>query len=69
MSVQEHIESLRAKHAHLEQEIDDELHRPLPDQVTLQRLKKEKLKIKDEIARLNANGNGHAHAPVSHGVH
>ncbi len=52
MSMQEYVEGLRDKHAHLEEEIDDELHRPMPDQVTLTRLKREKLKIKDEIARL-----------------
>jgi len=52
MSMQEYVEGLRHKHAHLEEEIDDELHRPMPDQVTLTRLKREKLKIKDEIARL-----------------
>jgi len=49
------VESLRSKHAHLEQEIDDELHRPLPDQSVLTRLKREKLRIKDEIARLGRN--------------
>jgi hypothetical protein len=52
MSMHDHVESLRSKHAHLEQEIDDELHRPLPDQSVLTRLKREKLRIKDEIARL-----------------
>ncbi|MEZ5932359.1 MAG: YdcH family protein [Alphaproteobacteria bacterium] len=52
MSMQEYVEGLRSKHAHLEEEIDDELHRPMPDQMTLTRLKREKLKIKDEIARL-----------------
>ena len=40
----------------LEQEIDDELHRPLPDQSVLTRLKREKLRIKDEIVRLGRNG-------------
>ncbi len=54
MSMQEYVEGLRSKHAHLEEEIDVELHRPMPDQVTLTRLKREKLKIKDEIARLGA---------------
>lgn len=52
MSMQEYVEGLRSKHAHLEEEIDHELHRPMPDQITLTRLKREKLKIKDEIARL-----------------
>jgi hypothetical protein len=52
MTMHDYVESLRSKHAHLEQQIDDELHRPLPDQSILTRLKREKLRIKDEIARL-----------------
>jgi hypothetical protein len=52
MSVQEHVESLRHKHAHLEHLIDEELHRPMPDQSVLARMKKEKLRIKEEIERL-----------------
>lgn len=57
MSMHEHVDSLRSKHARLEQLIDEELHRPLPDQVTVSRLKKEKLRIKDEIERLE-HGDG-----------
>lgn len=52
MPVQEHVDSLRNKHAHLEHLIDEELHRPMPDQTALARLKKEKLRIKEEIERL-----------------
>ena len=54
MSIQEYVEGLRDKHAHLEEEIDEQLHRPMPDQTILTRLKREKLKIKDEIARLGS---------------
>ena len=53
MSVQEHIEVLRTKHASLETEIDQENLRPHPDEMKLQELKREKLRIKDEIAGLN----------------
>lgn len=53
MTMQDYVESLRSKHALLEQQIDDELHRPLPDQSILTRLKREKLRIKDEITRLS----------------
>jgi hypothetical protein len=49
----EHVDSLRSKHARLEQMIDDEQHRPMPDQAMVSRLKKEKLRIKDEIERLS----------------
>jgi hypothetical protein len=55
MTMQDYVESLRDKHALLEQEIDAELHRPLPDQLLLSRLKREKLKLKDEMVRV---GNG-----------
>jgi hypothetical protein len=42
------------------------MHRPLPDQLLLSRLKREKLKIKDEIARL---GNGAPAIRPSSGLH
>lgn len=51
MPIQEHVQSLRAKHAKLEELIADELHRPLPDQTALAQLKKEKLRIKEQIER------------------
>lgn len=63
MSLHEHVDSLRTKHATLEQMIDEEQHRPLPDQVTLTRLKREKLRIKEEIQRLAAT---EPEAPVTH---
>ncbi len=49
MPVAERIESLRAKHSRLETEIDQEAHRPMPDDVHLAQLKREKLRIKDQI--------------------
>lgn len=55
MSVIDHIDSLRSKHAYLEQALGSELHRPMPDPVEVQRLKREKLRIKDEIRRLNGD--------------
>lgn len=51
MAMQEHVDSLRTKHARLEQQIHDEMNRPLPDPTMLSRLKKEKLRIKEEIER------------------
>lgn len=45
-----HVSSLEAKHAGIEQQIVDEHRRPLPDAVTLLRLKRQKLKIKEEIS-------------------
>lgn len=52
MSLQEHAESLRAKHAVLEQRIDEEQHRPQPNQIRLAHLKKEKLKLKEAITQI-----------------
>lgn len=65
--MQDYVESLRSKHALLEQKIDTEAHRPLPDQLLLSRLKREKLKIKDEIASLNDGGSDEVRR--SSGVH
>ena len=52
MSLHEHVDSLRAKHASLEEQIDEEQHRPLPDSTVLVRLKREKLRLKEAIERL-----------------
>lgn len=46
------LESLKRKHATLEEEIGGEVQRPLPDQAMISELKKEKLKLKDAIASL-----------------
>lgn len=52
MSVQDHIEALREKHASLERAIDEEIHRPLPNQDAITDLKRQKLRIKDELFQL-----------------
>ena len=52
MSLQDRIETLRARHAHLEIEIDRENSRPLPNRETIIDLKRQKLRIKDEIFEL-----------------
>ena len=51
----ERIESLRARHADLDSQITEEGHRPHPDDIRLSELKREKLKLKDEITRLTVN--------------
>jgi uncharacterized protein len=45
-----HLSALESKHAVLDARINEENQRPHPDDVTLSRLKKEKLKIKEAIA-------------------
>lgn len=46
-----HISALASKHADIEARISDEIQRPMPDATTISRLKKEKLKLKDEMLR------------------
>lgn len=50
MMTDERLDALRVKHANLEKEIEEEIHRPLPDEIRLSELKREKLRIKDEMA-------------------
>ena len=44
------LESLQGRHAELEDIIHREATRPHPDELTLRRLKKQKLALRDEIA-------------------
>ena len=46
---QTQVAALESKHAPLEALIDEEEHRPHPDDIRLHELKKEKLKVKDEM--------------------
>jgi hypothetical protein len=52
MMVSSHENALQAKHAGLEARIHEELCRPAPDETTLHSLKRQKLKIKEELAHL-----------------
>ena len=47
-----HVAALQAKHAGLEARLRDELNRPAPNDVTLQTLKKQKLRIKEALSRI-----------------
>lgn len=46
-----HLAALQAKHAGLEARIVSEMQRPAPDMATIVSLKKQKLRLKDEMAR------------------
>ena len=46
-----HISALHAKHAGLEARIRDETARPAPDNILVAMLKKQKLRIKQELAQ------------------
>lgn len=52
MSLEAHLESLMRKHGSLETEISQMMARPVPDQVELTQLKREKLRVKEEIERI-----------------
>lgn len=52
MIAEPHLESLKIKHADLEAKIADEERRPHPDDDVIHDLKKQKLRIKDELAGL-----------------
>ena len=45
-----HVAALQAKHEGLEQRIRDEMARPAPDSTMIQALKKQKLRIKEELS-------------------
>jgi len=52
MDMQEHLAELSAQHSRLEQLIKDELTHPSTNTLRLTDLKRQKLRIKDEIAQL-----------------
>lgn len=52
MDCEARIDALTNKHHELEEAIEDENQRPLPDSLRLLQLKREKLRIKEEIVRL-----------------
>ena len=52
MTLAAHLAELSEKHRLLEKKIQEELARPGSDDVQITRLKLQKLKLKDEIAKL-----------------
>lgn len=46
-----HVNALHSKHAGLEAQLRDEMARPVPDTAMIQKIKKSKLRLKEEIAR------------------
>jgi hypothetical protein len=52
MSLQDRLDSLRSRHASLETELDREISRPAPNLDAITDLKRQKLRIKDEIFEL-----------------
>ena len=56
MSLQSRVESLKTRHASLENQIAAEDQRPRPDSAVLTRMKLEKLRLKEEMERLGGTG-------------
>ncbi len=54
MSLDEKIEALKLKHHELEAALDEEKNRPQPDEIEISIIKKQKLRIKDQLASLSA---------------
>lgn len=55
MSEKERMDSLRTRHLTLDEQLKIEIQRPLPNAEEISRLKREKLKLKDELFRLTAD--------------
>ena len=58
MALSARLESLQQRHGALEDKIAREMRSPLPDQVRVAQLKKQKLQIKDTIVQTGAMMDG-----------
>ena len=54
MAMEARLRELGARHQSLEKAIQDELRRPSSDDLKLKELKRQKLKLKDELENLRA---------------
>ncbi|MEP1231063.1 MAG: YdcH family protein [Litorimonas sp.] len=54
MAISAHLEQLQNKHAELDKRIHNELRHPIPDTLRLAQLKKEKLRLKEQIRFMQA---------------
>lgn len=61
MSIQSHLAELERKHEALESELADAMAHPSVDDITIAELKRRKLQVKDEIARLKHDENTSVH--------
>ena len=55
MSLNSHIQELRRKHEHLSQQVEQAQRAPGSSQIAIAELKKQKLRLKEEIQRLSPN--------------
>ncbi len=54
MALSAHLHELSERHRQLERRIEEAVARPGSDDAEIRRMKQEKLKLKDEMARLEA---------------
>jgi len=59
MAIESHLAELEKRHQALEQEINEALTHPSADDLTIAELKRRKLHVKDEIARLKLDTSVH----------
>jgi hypothetical protein len=59
MSIQAHLAELERRHQALENEISEALTHPSTDDLKVAELKRRKLQVKDEIARLRSDVSVH----------
>ncbi len=59
MAIESHLAELEKRHQALEQEINEALTHPSTDDLTIAELKRRKLHVKDEIARLKLDASVH----------
>jgi len=59
MSIQAHLAELERRHQALENEINEALAHPSTDDLVVAELKRRKLQVKDEIARLRLDVSVH----------
>ena len=59
MPIESHLAELERRHQALEQEISEALTHPSIDDLTIAELKRRKLHVKDEIARLKQDASVH----------
>lgn len=55
MTLKAHVDNLAAKHTKIDESISAEQLRPAPDTMRLMQLKREKLRIKEEIRSLKTH--------------
>jgi len=54
MALSAHLEQLQNKHSQLDTAIQNELRHPIPDTLRLSQMKKEKLRIKEQMHQVQA---------------